>query len=128
MNYFPNDDAGNAALCRFLALTAAMPQDSVTKEETQKQGFVELDWHGEGGGTVYKGLPNVTSPLLIIGGKQDLQNPIATQTAIFDLVPGAQFLQYADAGHAAVFQHALSSAYYIDAFLSDLESGEASDA
>lgn len=32
-NYFPDDAAGNAALCRYLALTAAMPQEAVTDEQ-----------------------------------------------------------------------------------------------
>ena len=86
-----------------------------------RQGFVELDWHGAGGGFVYEGLPNVTNPFLVIAGAKDLQNPVATQVAIFERVPGAHMLQYADSGHMALYQHAAASAAYIQAFLDDME-------
>ena len=115
--FYPDTEAGNAGLCRLLALQKAMPADIATAEQNKAEpssgGALPTD------DFLRDNLPNITNPVLIIAGIRDAVDPFENDVSILSSIPGASLLQYADAGHASMLQHALSSAAIITAFLDD---------
>lgn len=115
--FFPNTDAGNAGLCRFLAAQNVMPQEPTTAAQIKAQGdplyaaFIDPD------ATLYNQLGNISNPTLVIAGSQDMVLSVKDAQTIADQIPEAIFLQFADAGHAAVLQHGVAAGQDISAFL-----------
>ncbi len=56
---------------------------------------------------------------LIIAGTLDEAISVEDDLTLFNAIPGASLLQFDDAGHAAILQHAVTSATVISAFLDD---------
>ncbi len=55
--------------------------------------------------------------MLVIAGTLDEVVSVQDDILIFDMIPGASFLQFADAGHAAILQHAVEAGEVISVFL-----------
>ncbi len=54
--------------------------------------------------------------MLVIAGTLDEVVSVQDDILIFDMIPGASFLQFADAGHAAI-SHAVEAGEVISVFL-----------
>ena len=67
-------------------------------------------------------LASLTSPVLIIAGKNDTVLPFAGDQALAEALPDASLLSFSDAGHAVLLQHALTLAPNITSWL-DQNSG-----
>ena len=116
---YPDTDAGNAGLCRLVASQMVMPMDPTTPQQVGAQ-TPAIATYLEGPSTAaYTGLHNITNPLLVIAGTQDQILSVQDDLVIVDSVPGASFLQYSDAGHAAILQHGATNGAVISAFLDD---------
>ena len=65
---------------------------------------------------MYDELPNVNKRVLVIAGTLDAATSIQDDLMMVNQIPGS-LLQYADAGHAAMLRHAVTSVAVISAFL-----------
>lgn len=114
---FPDNIPGNAGLCRFEASLAVMPKEPVTAQQIAGQNSAIYGYYDDPQSTVYHALVNVTSPLLVIAGTLDEVVSVQDDVLLVEEIPGASFLQFADAGHAAILQHAVEAGEVISAFL-----------
>ena len=114
---FPDNDPGNAGLCRFEASLAAMPKEPVTPQQIAGQNSAIYGYYGDPQSTVYHALGNITTEVLVIAGTLDEVVSVQDDILVVDMIPGASFLQFADAGHAAILQHAVEAGEVISAFL-----------
>lgn len=62
-------------------------------------------------------LDQISNQVLLLWGSQDLIFPIGNADILLSGLPSATLLQYGDAGHAAILQHANDSAAIISSFL-----------
>ena len=116
---FPDTNVGNAALCRFAAFEEVMPAEMATTDQNLRQAPAILQLINPNFNDIYNLLPNITNPLFIIAGEQDIVLAIQNDLNIYNAVPGAEFLQFKDSGHATVLQHGLNTAAAVAAFLDD---------
>jgi len=116
---FPNNDAGNAGLCRFEASLATMPKEPVTAQQIAGQNSAIYGYYDDPQSPVYNALGNITSPVLVIAGSLDIVVSVQDDMTLVNKIPGASLLQFADAGHAAILQHAVTAGQVISAFLDD---------
>ena len=114
---FPDNDPGNAGLCRFEASLAAMPKEPVTPQQIAGQNSAIYGYYDDPQSTVYHALGNITTEVLVIAGTLDEVVSVQDDILIVDMIPGANFLQFADAGHAAILQHAVEAGEVLSAFL-----------
>ena len=114
---FPDTPAGNAGLCRFLAAQKAMTQEPTTDLQIKAQSTPNYAAFTDPDATLYNQLGNITSPTLVIAGSQDMVLSVEDDYTIAGQIPEASLLQLADAGHAAVLQHAVAAGQIISAFL-----------
>lgn len=68
---FPDNDPGNAGLCRFEASLAAMPKEPVTPQQIAGQNSAIYGYYGDPQSTVYHALGNITTEVLVIAGTLD---------------------------------------------------------
>lgn len=114
---YPDTEAGNAGLCRFVASQMVMPNDPLTPAQVRLQ-TPAIEAYLEGPDTpAYTGLHNLTNPMLVIAGTQDQIVSVQDVKTIASMVSGASLLQYADSGHAAILQHGATNGALISAFL-----------
>ena len=116
---FPDSVAGNAGLCRFVASVAAMPQEPVTAQQIAAQNPTLFSYFDDPESTIFNALSNITAPVLVIAGTQDQILSVQDDVTLVYKIPGATLLQFADAGHAAILQHAVEVGHMITAFLDD---------
>ena len=115
---FPDTPVGNAAMCRFVAWLKLQPQDDEpTHKQTAKQAAAINTWDDPNNFDLYDAVANITAPVLVIAGSQDLVTPLVRDMAIAEHIPGASFVQFANAGHAVLLQHETVCAAMISAFL-----------
>ena len=114
---YPDIEAGNIGLCKFVASEAVMPQEPVTPQQNIGQLSAIDDYYKDPASTVYHALGNITAPVLVVAGTQDVILSVQDDYTLVNMIPGASFLQFADAGHAAIMQHAVTAGEYISAFL-----------
>ena len=114
---FPDNVPGNAGLCRFETSLATMPTEPVTSQQVSGQNPAIFAYQDDPESLVYNALGNITAPLLVIVGTLDDIVSVQDDILLVERVPGASFLQFADAGHAAILQHAVEAGEVISAFL-----------
>ena len=114
---FPDSDAGNTGLCKFVASLAIMPKEAVTPQQIAGQNSAIYGYYEDPASSVYHALGNITSPVLVIAGTRDMVVSVQDDYTLVNRIPGASFLQFADAGHAAILQHAVTAGQVISAFL-----------
>ena len=114
---YPDTEAGNMGLCKFVGSMAAMPPEPVTSQQIAAEHGAIDDYLNDPAGTVYHGLGNITTPVLVIAGTHDMVLSVQDDYTLVNRIPGASFLQFADAGHAAILQHAITAGEAISAFL-----------
>ncbi|KAL0036983.1 hypothetical protein WJX77_007858 [Trebouxia sp. C0004] len=107
---------GNAGLCRFEA-SLTIPKELVTPQQIAGQNSATYGYYGDPQSTVYHALGNITTDVLVIAGTLDEVVSVQDDILVVDMIPGASFLQFADAGHAATLQHAVEAGEVISAFL-----------
>ncbi|WP_078769882.1 alpha/beta fold hydrolase [Elizabethkingia meningoseptica] len=85
-------------------LASKYPQDlAVSKEAAQFQATARFNW---GNDTLHSiQYENITNPILVAGGKVDLQMPTNNSVELYNLLPNAQLNLYPDAGHGFLFQY-----------------------
>ena len=66
---------------------------------------------------MYNALGNITTSVLVIAGSEDMVVSVQDDYILVNRIPGASLLQFADAGHAAILQHAVTAGQVISAFL-----------
>ena len=95
----------------------AMPEDTPTQEEYEDEptSGPANPLNAE----IFDNLGNITNPALIIDGVQDLIDPSPNDKLLVNAIPGASIIQFADASHGAIFQHAVTCGEIISAFLND---------
>ena len=116
---FPDNAAGNAGLCRFEASLATMPTEPVTAQQIAGQNSAIYGYYDDPQSPIYNALSNITNPVLVIAGTLDVVVSVQDDIVLVDKIPGASFLQFADAGHAAILQHAVEAGQVINAFLDE---------
>ena len=114
---FPDNVPGNAGLCRFKTSLATMPTEPVTPQQVSGQNSAIFTYQADPQSLIYNALGNITAPVLVIAGTLDDILSVQDDMLLVKRVPGASFLQFADAGHAAILQHAVEAAEVISAFL-----------
>ena len=114
---FPDTAVGNAGLCRFEASLAAMPTEPVTAQQIAGQNSAIYGYQSDPNNVVYNGLSNITNPALVIVGTLDQVTSVQDDLILVNKIPGASLLQFADAGHAAILQHAVTAGQVVSAFL-----------
>ena len=102
-----------------MASIAAMPQEPVTAQQIAAQNSVLFSYFGDPDSTIFNALANITTPVLVVAGTQDQILSVQDDVALVNKISGASLLQFADAGHAAILQHAVDSADVITVFLDD---------
>ena len=123
--FFPDTAAGNDGLCRLLAFQKFMPNDEPTKEQILTAPTAATGVAADG--DLYSLLKNTTNPVLIIAGSLDTVDPFPNDLAMLNDIPDASLVRFADAGHASMLQHSLTSAAIISAFLDDAYDSSAQD-
>lgn len=114
---YPNTDAGNLGLCKFVASQQVMPQTLVSSEQLLGQNPAIFDYLNEPSSATYNSLGNITNPVLVIHGSRDEDVSVQDGYTLVNKIPGASFLQFADAGHGAILQHAVTVSRVVSAFL-----------
>ena len=114
---FPNTTAGNTGLCKFVASMAVMPQEPVTSQQIAGENSAIHNYITDSASTVYHALGNITAPVLVVAGSEDMVLSVQDDYTLVNNIPGASFLHFADAGHAAILQHAVTAGEDISAFL-----------
>ena len=114
---FPDANAGNAGLCRLLASQEVMPQEATTTEQIKAQNKPLYAAITDPDATLYNRLGNIANPALIVAGTQDMVLSVEDHCTLVNQIPEASFLQFTDAGHAAILQHAVTAGEVISAFL-----------
>ena len=117
---FPDNASGNAGLCQKLASDKAMPNDTATEAQKDAQGPAAASYTTDPTSTIFHALPNITNPVMVIAGTLDDILSIEDDYMLVNRIPGASFLQFPDAGHAAITQHAVTCGQVISAFLDDV--------
>ena len=114
---FPDTDAGNLGLCKFIKSLSVMPKEPVTPQQIIGQNSAIYGYTDDVDSTVYYGLKNITAPVLILAGSQDMVLSVQDDYILANEIPDASFFQFADAGHAAILQHAVTASQVVTAFL-----------
>ena len=94
-----------------------MPQEPVTSQQIAGQNNAIFEYANDPESLLFHGLGNITAPTLVIAGSQDMIISVQDDDILIDKIPGASLLQFADAGHAAILQHAVTAGQIISAFL-----------
>jgi len=115
--YFPDTPEGNEALCRVIAFGQAKPEDAPTPRQIKDQ-FAGIQ-SGLADDSIYYHLGNITNPVLIIAGVQDLLTDYHSSYTLEQMIPDAFLLKYKNAGHGVIFQDALLVSPLIINFLDD---------
>ncbi len=68
---------------------------------------------------VYYALPNITNPVFIIAGDQDMVLPVGYDIEAASIIPDCSLVQWPDAGHASMEQHCLSNAALLTSWVDD---------
>lgn len=68
---------------------------------------------------VYYALQNITNPVFIIAGQQDMVLPVAYDIEAASIIPDCSLIQWPDAGHASMEQHCLSNAAFVTSWVDD---------
>ena len=116
---FPDTDAGNDGLCCFEASLAVMPKEPVTAQQIAAQNTAIDAFRYDPESTIYHALGNITNPVMIIAGALDHVASVQDDIVLVAEIPNATFLQFGDAGHAALLQHAIEAGQLISVFLND---------
>ena len=114
---YPDNDAGNMGLCKFVASQKVMPQVPVSSEQLLGQNPAIFDYLNEPSSAIYNSLGNITNPVLVVHGSRDQDVSVQDGYTLVNKIPGASFLQFADAAHGAIFQHAVTVGQVVSAFL-----------
>jgi len=114
---YPDTDAGNLGLCKHLAANMVMPNDTVTTAQSDAQTPAITSYFEDPASPNYHALGNITNPTLVLAGTQDEIVSVQDDFTLVTKIPGASFLQFLDAGHAAILQNAVPSGQVISAFL-----------
>ncbi|GAB4819720.1 hypothetical protein N2152v2_006766 [Parachlorella kessleri] len=97
----PQDDDFKRTTCQYLGNVFWMPHSTVLVNDSvsaaQYRADVEFTTRDP---TVWDALPNITNPLLVAQGGQDVLVPAANAALIAARVPGAKLLLVPDWGHA----------------------------
>ena len=96
-----------------------MPQEVTTSDQIKAQNKAIDAALDDPTGALYYSLANITNSMLVVAGSMDMVLAVQDDYTIVDRVPGASLLQFADAGHAAVLQHAVTAGQVISAFLDE---------
>lgn len=114
---FPDTDAGNLGLCKLIASQEVMLQAPVSTEQLLGQHPAIFDFLDDPSSAIYNSLGNITNPVLVIHGSQDQDVAVQDGCTLVNKIPGASFLQSADAAHGAILQHAVTAGQVVSAFL-----------
>ena len=114
---YPDTDAGNLGLCKLMASQEVMPQAPVLSKQLLGQNPAIFDYLNEPSSAIYNSLGNITNPVLVIHGSQDQDVAVQDGYTLVNKIPGASFLQFADAAHGAILQHAVTAGQVVSAFL-----------
>lgn len=77
---------------------------AATPESVTNQVKAVLGW-GQPNPNALNELKNITQPVLIVQGENDLPVPVINAIHMSNSIPNANLIVYPDAGHAAVFQN-----------------------
>lgn len=94
-----------------------MPQAPVSSDQLLGQNPAIFDYLNDPGSAIYNSLGNMTNPVLVIHGSQDQDVSVQDGYILANKIPGASFLQFADAGHGAILQHAVTAGQVVSTFL-----------
>lgn len=109
--------AGNQGLCQSIASQQAMPNDSSTPAQSNAQSRPIGAYLADPGSPIYHGLPNITNPVLLFSGTEDDIISVEDVYTLERNIPGASFVQFANAGHASIKQYGVISGHIISAYL-----------
>jgi len=80
------------------------PKDvEVGTESAKAQAIARENWGN--GELIVSDYKKITTPILVTGGKTDVQMPVQNSMELFNLLPNAQLILYPDAGHGFLFQY-----------------------
>lgn len=96
-----------------------MPQEVTTSDQIKAQNKAIDAALDDPRSALYYSLANITNPMLVVAGSMDMVLAVQDDYTIVGRVAGASLLQFADAGHAAVLQHAVTAGQVISAFLDE---------
>lgn len=111
--FFPEDE--QAAAARYAVVYAAMPRDDPQQEALPRQAeaiarFVAAQ-------EVWDRLPEVSNPVLLIAGAEDVVTPAENSERVAERLPNAELVTVPDAGHAVLFQEEDALVPLIESFL-----------
>ena len=114
---YPDNAAGNQGLCQSLASQKAMPNDSSMPAQSNAQSRPIGTYLTEPASPIYHGLSNITNPVLLFSGTEDEIISVEDVYTLERNIPGASFVQFANAGHASIKQYGVISGQIISAYL-----------
>jgi pimeloyl-ACP methyl ester carboxylesterase len=62
-------------------------------------------WGTDGDPRAARRLQQITQPVLVVNGKNDVMVPTVNSYTLFQRLPSAQLSLYPDSGHGGLFQH-----------------------
>jgi len=90
-----------------------MPTEQVLPESIKKQGVACWKWAG-----TFSRLPQITAPVLLIAGVDDIVTPPQNSIIMVDQIPAAWLVQVKNGGHGLMFQYPERLVKIADLFLS----------
>ena len=99
-----SQDAGRAFLKRQAQRT--MDRDPESSQQTVGAQFTAIvAWGTDGDPRSARRLQQITQPVLVVNGKNDIMVPTINSYTLFQRLPNAQLSLYPDSGHGGLFQH-----------------------
>jgi pimeloyl-ACP methyl ester carboxylesterase len=103
---FPDNPQGQAASQRFSEEYISIPQEQESTATDIRQGEAETAWYDDN--RTYRGLPDVTIPVLITNGGDDIVNPVENARLIQERLAKSSGMRreiFDGAGHGMWFQN-----------------------
>ncbi|AHB47839.1 alpha/beta hydrolase [Hyphomicrobium nitrativorans NL23] len=116
--FFTETDTGKAAGAEYLRNInnhSVDPEAPVSEATRNAQAKAIVTWGSMENN--YVQLAQITQPVLIVNGSNDLIAPTLESVVLFQHIPNAQLSLYPDSGHGSLFQHHALFVSQVDTFL-----------
>jgi pimeloyl-ACP methyl ester carboxylesterase len=99
-----SQDAGQSFLKRVAQRTS--DRDPETSQQTVGAQFAAIvAWGTDGDQRAARRLQEITQPVLVVNGKNDIMVPTINSYTLFQRLPNARLSLYPDSGHGGLFQY-----------------------
>ena len=117
--FFETTETSQSAGRHFVQRLARRTEDNDTPTTAEAAGaqLVAMAKWAKPGGKPYADLKNITQPVLVTNGNNDIMIPTANSFTLSEHLPNAQLIIYPDSGHGSLFQHSGAFTSHVSEFL-----------